>query len=129
MALNTTAEVIAALGPNYDSSLLASLTIHLETAVAVLDEVSSCATSKGITISDGLKKSIERMLACHFYMLADRPQQEEVVGKSEQVLQGMTGMGYDSTYFGQTAKTIDPSGCLAGMNRSARAQMLWLGTE
>lgn len=129
MSLNTTAEIIAALGSNYDADLSASLSIHLETAEAMLSTVESCATSKGITLAPMMLKSLERLLACHYYCLADRPLQEEVVGKSEQVVQGLTDMGFKSTYFGQSALQLDPSGCLNGLQQNARASFIWLGTE
>jgi len=129
MSLNTTAEIIAALGSNYDSDLSGSLSIHLETAEAMLSTVVSCATDKGITLTSQVLKSLERLLACHYYCLADRPLQEEVVGKSEQVVQGLTEMGFNSTYFGQAALSLDPSGCLNGHQQNARASFIWLGTE
>lgn len=129
MALNTTDEVIAALGPNYDSDLVGSLIVHVTVAEAMLSTVEQCATAKGITLTDAVKKALELLLTCHYYCLADRPTQEEVIGKSEQVVQGLTGMGFDSTYFGQSAKTLDPSGCLNAQQQNARASFIWLGTE
>jgi len=126
MARTTPNNVQAILGDNYDSNI--DLMPFIETATALVDEVVNCAAAKNITISSALLEKIERWLAAHFYAHADPLYQSRSTGGASASFQGQTGMGFESTVYGQTAMRLDPSGCLAYFNEfSEPAQVLWLG--
>ena len=72
---------------------------------------------------------IERNLAAHFYSRRDPQYQSKATAGASATFQGQTGMGYDSTYWGQDAKRLDLTGRLALMDKEPRAKatMVWLG--
>lgn len=128
MARTTSSAVIAILvtGKNYDGTT--DLTAFIETATAMVDSVVECATAKGVTLSSTLLEVIERWLSAHYYAHADQLYKSKQTGRASATFQGETKMGLDSTQYGQTAKSLDPSGCLASLSEgSKRAQLVWLG--
>ena len=66
------------------------------------------------TLSSDQKKEVERWLAAHFIActLQHKPQAEGALDANI-VYQGKTGMGLDSTYYGQTVKILDTTGKMA----------------
>lgn len=66
------------------------------------------------SLSDEKRKEIERWLAAH--MLASTREQQaqtEEVDKAAITYQGRTGLGLDSTFYGQQVKILDTTGILA----------------
>jgi hypothetical protein len=96
-------------------------------ASVVIDQVSTCATAKGITLTSDELEVLERWLAAHIYCAPDRPYTYKKTGNAAGTVQGVTKMGLDSTFFGQTAKMLDRSGCLALATSGKRGNLLWMG--
>jgi hypothetical protein len=115
------------LGEHYDSGNSPSLTPFINTATAVVDQVSTCATARGTTVSSATLELIERWLAAHFYTISDPIAQQKKTGEASAVFQGKTGLGLDGTSYGQNAMTLDHSGCLRTMSRGRKATVGWLG--
>lgn len=131
----TTAEAVAAIMPkDYDGTT--SLTSFLEVASEMTDDVESCAADKGITLSDAKLEKIERYLTAWLYCQQDKPYASKNSADSGAAFHGQTGMGLDSNLYGQTAKRLDTSGCLAQIDAGGEqtapdptASGFWLGRK
>lgn len=75
-------------------------------------------------ISDELLTQIEMYLAAHFITLWDPRTSKESADGVSFTYEGKTGEGLDSSRYGQMAKTLDPSGVLATIDKPER--MAWL---
>ena len=125
MARTTAAAVKLVLNRDYDTRNLPDLTPYIDTASAMVDDLDECADARGYTIDSTRLELIERWLAAHCYALSDQPYTgRSTLGASGQ-FQGRTDMGLDATKYGQQAKALDKSGCLAGAG--ATASILWGG--
>lgn len=69
--------------------------------------------------ADALRE-VETYLAAHFVSLRDRLVKSEAAGGVRFDYQGETGMGLDSSHFGQTAKLLDSSGVLKEIDGKTR---------
>lgn len=111
-----------------DSDLELSLAPFIDTASALTDELSSADTAGTMGVT--MLKQVEMYLAAHFYAAMRDPQytSKSTSGASAS-FQGQTGQGFDSTYWGQTAKRLDLSGFLAKLDLPTRpkATLTWLG--
>lgn len=125
MARTTSALVQGVLVDNWDGKT--RLNPFIDAATLVVTRVLACATAKGYTLSSDELEMIERWLAAHFYAQQDRPYQSKSTKGASASFQGQTGMRLESTYFGQTALTIDTSGCLEALNNRQVARGFWLG--
>jgi hypothetical protein len=104
-----------------------SLTLYIDTAGAVMDQVVICATRKRITLADNLLNLIWLWLAAHYYAVSDRPVQSKSTGGGSASFQGQTAMRFEFTGYGQQALALDVSGCLNAFQTNARAGGVWLG--
>ena len=128
MARTTSTNVIAILisDKQYDSSI--ALDAFIDTATALVDRVVTCAAEKGITHSSTELELIERWLAAHFYLHADQPFKSNKTGDASAVYQGEFGKSLKSTRYGQTALTLDHSGCLKSLSKGKTvARFIWGG--
>lgn len=127
MARTTAAAVklVLAGGKDYDTDNAPDLTPYIDTASALVDDVDTCATARGYTLSSTRLELIERWLAAHAYALSDQPYASKATDRASATFQGQTGMNLDATKYGQMAKSLDTSGCLASAGRKAR--LLWGG--
>lgn len=55
-------------------------------------------------------KEIERWLAAHFVATKDQRIQSTGIGSTSVSYQGQTGLGLDSTFYGQQVKVLDTTG-------------------
>jgi hypothetical protein len=63
-------------------------------------------------------KEIERWFTAHLIAATrDQQPQAEKDGGASITYQGKTGMGLNSTYYGQTVKTLDTTGALAKVGK------------
>lgn len=86
----------------------------VETFIDAANTVVSEIIGSDTTLSTTQKKEIERWLSAHLLACAREQQpQSEKDGDASITYQGKTGMGLDSTYYGQTVKIIDTTGKLA----------------
>lgn len=72
-----------------------------------------------ITDTD-LLKEIERWLAAHLACAREKQVQAEQTTDAQATYTGKTGLGLDSTFYGQTVKIIDTSGILASLDGGAK---------
>lgn len=126
MARTTSSAVEQVLLGDYASDSSPSLTPFIEAASAVVDRVETCSDDKEIALSDAELELIERWLAAHFYAMTDQPYAETETLTSRAKFQGQTGMGLDASKYGQMAKVLDYSGCLAEVG-NPRVGGFWLG--
>ena len=136
MAVNpkaTAGEVKAILSRDYDSDSLPSLTPYIRSAAVLMVRVVECAVTQDITLSDDEQREIENWLAAHFYTRSDKAYASNSTGGASASYQGQTGMHLDGSFYGQTAKMLDYSGCLTDIEKAvieggrSVARGHWLG--
>lgn len=130
MSIRTTAlavQKILRTGPGGDYDGRADLTPYIETASAMTDRIVACATTKGNPLTATEAELIERWLSAHFYAVSDKPYAEKATEGARAVFQGKTGMRLEFTGYGQTAISLDPSGCTEQMNKRVTVGGFWLG--
>ncbi len=132
MASRTNSDAVIALlqddyGPLADGTL-PDLTPRIESASVTVSRVKTGALSaKGISMSFEELEIIERWLAAHLYAVTDKPYQSKTTGGASASFNGQTGMGFESTLYGQTAMNLDYSGVLTNINKRQFARSAWLG--
>lgn len=104
-----------------------SLLPFIQTASVIVDRVVTCADKKGITLSTAERELIERWLAAHFYTCSDKTEASAGEEGANSTADGQTGLNLDGSRYGQSAKAVDYSGCLASIDKRAFARMAWLG--
>lgn len=120
MARRTTAEEVKEiLGDNYDSVNCPRLTPFIDVANVMIDDVVTCAATKGITHSAAKLRQMERLLAAHYYTISDP------LYKSKQTADASATF-MDRSYL-EAAKMLDNSGCLTAAVSGQRAGLTWLG--
>lgn len=132
MARTTAGLVMATLSGDYDSSASPDLTTFISSASLLVDQVAACALRKNFDppVSDEFLADLEKWVTAHLYAStnsAGRPLQETKTLSSQDKFQGVTGMRFDSTYYGQTALSLDYTGCLRAITSGKRGRVLWLG--
>lgn len=125
MARTTSASVEGILLAAYDGT--SSLTPFIDSATSIVDQVSSCATRRGVSLTTAQLELIERWLAAHLYAMSDQIAESERNLNASVKYQGKTEMNLDSTKYGQTAKMMDHSGCLNALGNRKVARVIWLG--
>lgn len=86
----------------------------IDAAVAVTDDCFN-----GVSISNDLLKQIQTWLTAHLIEMSEgrgRVKSEKVLSASI-TYDTSTGMGLDGTTYGQMAKTLDSTGCLATLGQ------------
>lgn len=126
MARTTSNNVSAILLEDYDTNN--SLTPFIETASTIVDTVNNCASLKGISLSSTQLELIERWLAAHYYVMSDQNYRSKRTEGASAVYQGETGKYFEASKYGQTALSIDYSGCLKSL-MNPRVGVYWLGKE
>ena len=101
MARVTDAEVKTIIETTIDT------TPFIDAATLLVDQL----VDKGL--SDDLLKQIELYLSAHFVTLQERVLKSEEFGDSKEEYFADIGKGLDSSNYGQMAKVLDTSGCLA----------------
>lgn len=118
MAVRTTAGAVQKiLGRDWDGETV--LDPYIETASAVVDRVTACATAKSITLSSSLLELIERWMAAHYYTVMDP------IYKSKNT-EG-AGASFNDRSYKEVAVELDYTGCLNAILSKQRASVAWLG--
>ncbi len=134
MARTTAAAVKLVLGDSsthaqgagdYDGSR--DLTPFIDSASSIVDRVAACATNKGKTLSSTELELIERWLSAHLYMMSDQQYASKSTAGASASFRATGGLSLDGSTYGQTAKIVDHSGCLAAFDKRQTAQLVWLG--
>lgn len=118
-----------------DVSNEAVLASFIDAANSIVDAIYDCDQADDKVLSATNLTLIETWLAAHFYHVMDLRVKETQTGKSKDIYQGETGKFLDSTGYGQTAISLDISGCLAKFNKEAysggkiQIGLEWLGTS
>lgn len=136
----TTTKIKLQLTADYDIAGAPSLQPFLAAAVALTDRAVACAVAKGISLTASvvtdaetttLAALIENALACHFYKYArDRELMSKSTAGASGSYSGQTAMYLEGTRYGQTALSLDVSGCLQAIamgQQAKRARGRWLG--
>lgn len=120
-------EVLAA-GKDYDLDDNPILLPYIDAASSIVDDIVSCVSDKELTALTSAKlEIIERWLAAHFYVVSDQTYASKSTQGASASFHGKTGMHLESSRYGQTAITLDSSGCLAAIGKQARASGFWGG--
>ena len=129
MARTTETAVKGILLKDYDADDVPSLQPFIDSATVIVDRVKTCAVDRSRTLTTAELELIERWLAAHFYCQSDQTYASRNTGKSSGQFQGQTGLQLDSSKYGQHAKALDYSGCLAALAGAERkvARGAWLG--
>lgn len=113
MAIRTNQVLVrGVLLKDYDTINYPDLAPFIRAASRIVDRVATCATNKGVTLSSDELTDIETWLAAHAYSMSDKPFASKSTDKASAKYSGQTGMYLEATLYGQTAVTLDPSGCL-----------------
>ena len=101
------------------------LTPFIQTASNLVDRVQEADS----TISESTLEIIERWLSAHFYALYKPRPLKESVGSANVTLQPFPGgKGLESTPYGQTALSLDPTGVLKSLSKGkTRVFVQWVG--
>lgn len=119
---------LGSVGGDYDDVVgNPSLIPYIDAATLVVDRVASCAARRSRTLSTDELLKIETWLAAHFYAMSDQTYSSKSTSGASGSFHGQTGMNLDATKYGQTAKTLDYSGCLTAIDKRAFAGFTWLG--
>lgn len=124
----TIAAVKGLLGRDYDSNKLYDVQPYIDGAWPMVDRVVTCATNKGITLTDAELEIIERHVAAHRYQMMDQAFSTKSTSSASASFQGVTDKGLEGTKYGQSALDLDYSGCLMNITKKQRATGAWLGT-
>lgn len=130
MALRTSTEKVKEiLGKNYDTSDSGNrpLAQFMQAANLLTTRVAAAASAKGLPLSATELESIESWLTAHYYNCSDPAFKSRAVMGVSATYQGQTGIGLESSLYGQAALEIDYSGSLRNINKQQRAGMNWLG--
>lgn len=132
MAQRTTKPtVMAILGSDYDG--VRDLQVFINTATKFVDRVVTLALTYSVlgplddTPTTGAATDLEGWVAAHLYAVSDKPLQSKSSGKASGQFSGQTGMGFDSTLYGQHALRIDYTGVLNAIDKRKLAGAGWLG--
>ena len=79
----------------------------------------------GQGLTDATLKEIERWLSAHLATARDPRTSKESMGDASQTYQGDSGLGLDSSRYGQMVKTLDPTGRLTAVGKK-KAKMWFL---
>lgn len=114
-------------GGDYDDANNPDLSPYIDSASLIVDRLVTRASNKGFTLTTNEKEMIERWLAAHSYVMSDQTYASRSTSRASASFHGQTGMGLDASKYGQYAKALDPSGCLATLFYGKRAGGFWLG--
>jgi hypothetical protein len=128
MSVRTTERAVKAiLGDNYDGT--AGLSPFIDTATILVDRIVAADASSEMPAA--ALERVEAYLAAHFYAHSDQITASRSTGRASGSFQGQTGMGFDATLYGQTAKRLDATGLLVKLDQPLRpkATCAWLGKQ
>ena len=101
----------------------------IQAANVLTSRVVNCASAKGVPLTAEEARVLETLLAAHFYAHRDQLYTSKSTMDASASFQGQFGMGLKSTQYGQTALSLDPSGCLSAIDAriGVRPTLTWLG--
>jgi hypothetical protein len=123
------ADVTAIIKHNSDIAL----TAFIAAASVIVDRVVTCASDRGKALTEAEAEAMEAWIAAHLYAVRDQQYQSKTTGDASATFQGRTALSLDGTQWGQMAKLLDPSGCLADQDKEAQSGgktqvgFMWLG--
>lgn len=120
--------ITAATHDELDNAI--NLTFFIRTANLLVNKIQA-NDSGGLLGSNDLKE-IEAYLAAHFYTFRDQQYASTKSDDASDTYQGKTGMYFESSFYGQTAKLLDVTGYLANLEDKAKkgrkkVNIQWLG--
>lgn len=132
MSRTTAAAVVEVLregtsGGDYNNISCPTLEPYIEIASSWVDDLITCAATKGITFSSGKLELLERVLAAHAYAMSDQPYSARHTLRASGTFQGKTAMYFEATKYGQMAVNLDSAGCLRNAGLKKQIGAVWLG--
>ncbi len=126
----TAQEVREVLTTDYGANKAAALTRAIAASTTLVARLVACAADKGTPLTDDEQANIAVYLAAHFYCVSDRLYtSRNTAGVSGSwSMAGLEG-GLRSTPYGQTALTLDPSGCLTAQDKRQTADAFSCGPD
>lgn len=103
-------EVKALLLRNYDLNRNPDLSGFISDANDLVNEMVTADSAGKISITRAAK--LEKYLAAHLYCLADPTYKQRTNEGASGTVLGIGGKGFDSSFYGQQAKNMDPTGFL-----------------
>lgn len=118
------------LKKDYDAVAAPSLATSLATAAVVVARAVEFGADTDVTVTDAEQDEMVKWAAAHLYCVSDKPYQSRSTGSGSGSFSGQTGMGWDSTLYGQMLKRIDPTGYFQAQDDGGvvEATAEWLGT-
>lgn len=113
-------------GPKSDGTL-PPLDRFIKAANLITTRVYECSVRAELALSDEELLEIETWLTCHFYVQSDQVSASRSEAGASMSFQGQLGMGIENSKYGQTALSMDYSGCLRKVLKGQRASGAWLG--
>ena len=122
MAVRTTVTAVRdLLHLDYDTLRKPSLTVHAQSAAAVVDRLVTIASEDGVAFAAATQELCERWLACWFYTAVDAMySQRSTLSASGSFLRG-------KDEYLERAKALDPTGELASVLTGVTASLNWAG--
>lgn len=121
---------------DYDSRRKPAILPYIESASAMVDDVVACMVAAEITAHPAERlELIERWLAAHFYKMSDQQFASSAADGASASYRPQGGLGLDGSTYGQHAKRLDSSGCLASVDADPAAGGdpevggFWAGTK
>jgi hypothetical protein len=121
--------VQAILGNDYDVAASPDLMGYIASASAMTDQVSVCASNRGFPLTTVTAELVERWLSAYFYTASDPTYASKSTAGRSASFRNQPAPDFKvwNTY-GQTAVTLDVSGCLAAMLKRATAGGFHMGS-
>lgn len=128
MALRTDAAAVQeSLGSNYDSRRKPPLNAALRFGNVLTTRLVTLAAQDDMTLTTDELREIETNLAAHYYCLNDKLLTSKSTKGASGSFQGQYGMQLESSDYGQAALTLDWTGILREMGKTATVQAFWGG--
>ncbi len=130
MAIRTDDDMVKAVlapGGDYDLVLNPALTRFIKISNIIVNKVVTCASAKGVTISDEELLELETWLAAHYYKMSDQQLQSKSTNGASGSYRGSGTQGLATTTYGQSALDMETTGCLKQLTSGQRASATWLG--
>ena len=128
MARRTSATRVRSVNPRIPSTF--DLDMAIDSASSLVDELATCASADGNTLSDQRLELIESWIAAHFAYIAQPTniQSKSVGGASQSYLQASVNQGIDASPYGTQAVLLDTSGCLDKL-LGEKVNLFWAAGE
>jgi hypothetical protein len=110
-------QVISLLSPGGDYDGVTDLTPFINTADVWIRALLKCAAIKGLTPDPADLAVIANWLAAHAYVMSDQTYTQKQTDRAAGQFKSSVGPRFQLSNYGQTAMTLDSTGCLEVINQ------------